>query len=653
MRWRESGTTMNSLAENVFNTRPVCILELPLNDDIRVLHPEQVILKIGTDYRDVGAFCYALRSGRPRKAGQPTEVVLSSFLKQRPAQILQAIKSLSAMLAGNRLSTISSTAEYFRYLMNWADASGHADCLSGGVATRNAFRAYAIHVEDRFRRQEFGSRFANKLQKGALEILQAITGIDDLARGVRLVKDVGWRNGGTDPAPDHDFAHMLAMSQSLFDGLCDLVLESRTFPYKLELPRSLGWECSHLWVFPTLTWRLPPHQWGVARETLSTPYWPYDYQHGRVATLDEIWQRYKGRYKSTQRSAANAQIRRATRRINAANINRRDYMRILLAMHAHNAFCWLFHANTGGNQQPILDLETDGTLDKEVANQGYRNIKFRAAGKEVPIPVPTEFLPSLRRFMELRAWILNGTSCPYLFITLGHYKKRTAPQKARTKILANHINVLRRIDPKLKSIAARETRATVNDALLRKYDAGVVAKVLGHAEATELAKYGRGSVVDHRDDMTVLLQKISSAAQKQAVIPIRAELNKKAKELEQGGGCNHFGHPEAMTDDPGLQPDCAGGCWFCKHRMLVADEQDARKIASAAFVMEQLIIGPQHECKLRPLITKCESDLESIAQTRDCQPMVELVTHDVRENGNLTAYWAAKYHLFLELEVIA
>lgn len=106
---------MNSLAENVFNTRPVCILELPLNDDIRVLHPEQVILKIGTDYRDVGAFCYALRSGRPRKAGQPTEVVLSSFLKQRPAQILQAIKSLSAMLAGNRLSTISSTAEYFRY----------------------------------------------------------------------------------------------------------------------------------------------------------------------------------------------------------------------------------------------------------------------------------------------------------------------------------------------------------------------------------------------------------------------------------------------------------------------------------------------------------------------------------------------------------
>ncbi|MNW10120.1 hypothetical protein D3C71_2072670 [compost metagenome] len=77
-----------------------------------------------------------------------------------------------------------------------------------------------------------------------------------------------------------------------------------------------------------------------------------------------------------------------------------------------------------------------------------------------------------------------------------------------------------------------------------------------------------------------------------------------------------------MTDDPALRPDCAGGCWFCNHRMLVADELDARKVASAAFVMEQLILGPQHEVKLRPLIVKCETDLECIAQTRDCHAMV-------------------------------
>ncbi|MCH7479068.1 MAG: hypothetical protein IIA14_13335 [SAR324 cluster bacterium] len=86
--------------------------------------------------------------------------------------------------------------------------------------------------------------------------------------------------------------------------------------------------------------------------------------------------------------------------------------------------------------------------------------------------------------------------------------------------------------------------------------------------------------------------------------------------------------------------------------MLVADELDAKKVASAAFVMEQLILGPLHEAKLRPLIVKCEIDLESIAQSRDCRTMVERVRRDVFEDGNLTSYWAEKYHLFLELELI-
>jgi hypothetical protein len=87
--------------------------------------------------------------------------------------------------------------------------------------------------------------------------------------------------------------------------------------------------------------------------------------------------------------------------------------------------------------------------------------------------------------------------------------------------------------------------------------------------------------------------------------------------------------------------------------MLVADEEDARKVASAAFVMDQLTLGPQHEVALRPLINKCDSDLERIAQTGNCRPMVERVRKDVYEDGNLTPYWAEKYHLFLELEIIA
>lgn len=69
--------------------------------------------------------------------------------------------------------------------------------------------------------------------------------------------------------------------------------------------------------------------------------------------------------------------------------------------------------------------------------------------------------------------------------------------------------------------------------------------------------------------------------------------------------------------------------------MLVACEEDARKVASAAFVMEQVILGPQHEEAMRPLIGKCDEDLEKIAAFRDCRAMVERVRKDVYEKGSL------------------
>ncbi|MND36984.1 hypothetical protein D3C80_276540 [compost metagenome] len=654
MQWQESVTTMNKPASNQFTTRPAYVLELPVKESVRILHPEQVILKIGLDYREIGAFCYSLRSDKRRKSGQPTEVVLSSFLKQRPKQMLQAIKVLSAASEGKAPATVSATAFYLKTLLDWADTNGHSDCLAGGDATRNAFRAYAADVADRFRRQEFGTRTASRLQSEVCALLVAITGVEDLARGVRIIKNKDWVNGGTEPVPDHDFAHLLAMSMSLFDGLCDLVLNHRPFPFKLDMPKSLGWEQNHLWAFPTRPWHLPPHQRdpSVRKKLGTNASWPYDYQHGRLATVEEIWHHYKAPTQRMQRNGATHKIRAAKRQLDTANAEPRHRWRFELGMLAHHAFCWLLHANSGGNQQPILDLETDGTLETTVAQQGFRNTKFRAAGTKVFIPIPAKFLPSLRKFMKLRAWLLDGTSCPYLFFTFGSHRAMPTPQRAHKFILWHYIESIRRIDPTLKPILAQKTRATVNDALLRKNDASVVAKILGHTEAMELAKYGRGSPVDHRDELTFVLEKISTVAKKQAVTLTRTDLGKQFKPLEQGGSCAHYGHPETMTDDPALRPDCAGGCWFCNHRMLVADELDARKVASAAFVMEQLILGPQHEVKLRPLIVKCETDLECIAQTRDCHAMVERVRRDVFEDGNLTSYWAEKYHLFLELEVI-
>ena len=641
---------MNSPAEDIFETRQTVVVELPLAPNTRILRPEQTIIKINSSFLDFGAFCYALRSNKVRKPGQPRDVVLSSFLSHRPKKILQAIKTLSSFETdlGKRPRTVLGVINSFKQFIDWADSSGYCDCLDGGDMTRRAYRAYAADVEERYRQHKFDSRYGWRLQWNTCEILQAITGSDDLSRGVRLIGVMNSGNGGTEPAGEHDFSHALAMNQALFDGLCKLILDNKPFPFKLDMPKSLGWKDCFLWIFPTNVWRFPPHLWGNEREKWKR--WAYDYANGRLATVAEVWHRFLHKTPADQRANAAHAIRYAQVLLDAANNDPRHSVRTMLAMIAHNSFLFLFFANTGVNFAVAQDIETDGEIDASTINQNYRTIKCRAQGKEVQVIAPAAFMPSLRRFMALREYLLNGASYPYLFLTLG-VNNAKPPAQMPNKAFVGQYNVLRGIDPKLPRIGAKKVRATVEDFYRRKTDAAIAARVMGHSEAVADRNYLAGSPIDHQDEMTIFLNKVSETAKKQRVVVDGTNLGD-TRPLEEGGRCPSFGHPEAMAEGVPVKPDCRQSCLFCANRILVANEGDTRKVASAAFVMEQLILGPLSEAELRPQILKCDDDLEKIATLDGCRDMVKRVRDDVYENGNLTPYFADKYQLFLELGVL-
>lgn len=647
---------MNRPAEPIFTTRPTVILELPLDKNARILHPEQVILKISDSYNDLGAFCYAMRSEKHRKPGQPCEVELGgSFLQQRPKQVLQLIKALSSLLTdgGMSLRTAQCYASSLRTFLNWADTNGLHDCLSGGDATRKAYAGFAEDTCERYRRQEIGESQHNNLIRNVHELLEATTGLEGLYRSTRKVKKRRNPNGGTEPLAPHDFAHAVALNQALFDGLSDLVLEKRPFPYKLMLPASLEWAENHLWLFPTQIWRLPPHQWGNEREKRGHPNWACDYAAGRLATPDEIAHRYaNGPYSSSPHKSAREAIRKAQALIDAANDDERNSYRMMLAMFAHNAFLSLFFCNTGANEAVARQIETDGEIDANTLNQQFRSIKHRAGGKSITLTVPTTFMPSLRRFMELRRWLLNGKSFPYLFFTLGHHNAKPPRQIVTASLESLYANVLRSIDPQLPRMGSRKLRASVADWYQRNHDVSVTAKVLQNTEGVAQKNYDAGSTIDQYDDLSLFLNSVSESAKRQRVTQNKAT---DSQPLEEGGCCDGFGHPEALADHVPVKPDCKSsqGCLFCVHRVLVACEEDARKVASAAFVMEQVIFGPKHEEALRPLILKCDNDLKKIADFGNCSAMVERVRKDVFQNSNLTPFFADKYQLFLELGVIA
>ncbi len=641
---------MNKLPPTVFAARPVVILDLPLAPNTRLLHPEQVMLKVGRFVHDVGAFCYGVRSNKSRKANDPRDVILASFRKERVRQIRQVITVFSMFLeeGGKRPVTVVHHLIHFKTFMDWADTNGCPDCLAGGDATRQAYRLYANDVEDRLRRHEFESANGFHLQSGVLTVLEAVTGLIDLGKGVRFIRNRSGSNGGTEPASQHDFAHALALNDSFFQGLCDLILENQPFPFRLTMPKFLGWEQDHLWVFPTVRWFLPPHQWGEAREQMGHSNWTCNYEQGRLATVEELSPKYSGSDR-IKHGSARFGLRQAAKGLASANSDARDHYRRMLAMTAHNAFYFLFLANTGGNASPVADIETDGVLDVATANAGYRTTKWRAQGKEVSLIVPVAFVPALRRFMELRRYLLNGQEFPHLFLTLGGGKRDDPAQINLTATVTNY-KLLRRIDPQLPKMSPRKIRATVSDYYHRKHDAVIEAAVLQHQETTAEKSYNAGTEAGQHTELTLLMEKIAQKAQ-QKVVANGTVIND-ARVLEDGGVCPSYGQPESISSDAPVTPNCKTGCLFCAKRVLIAGEEDTRKVASAACLMEQLIIGPKSEAEFRPQIVKCDEDLAKIRAFEGCESMVDRVKKDVFENGNMTPYFADKYQLFLELGIL-
>lgn len=638
----------------IFSRRPTITIELPLAKNEQILRPEQVIVKIGHSNQDFGAFCYALRSER-KAIGHPCGVVLNSFIKQRPRQIRQIVKAISALItdAGLRNHTVISYANYLKTFIDWTDKNGMHDCLAGGEGTRRAFRAWAEHTQERYRRQEIGEHSHNRCI--AINVLlEAATGLEGLSHGVRKLRKPWNPNGSTEPIAPRDFAHAIALNQSLFDGLCDLVLKQLPFPYRLALPATLGWTENILWVFPLHVWCRPPHEWGKEREQSNTPCWAYDYEAGGLARPEDIVHRYAVQpLPSGQLKVARHAVSLAKKQVSAANLDGQFWVRRRLAMLAQHAFLMLFICQTGANESVVREIETDGEFDLTTVNQRFRSIKFRAGGKPISLDVPVSFLPNLRRFMELRRYLLNGTSFPYLFFSLGITSATLPARRISNEPLKSlYSNILRNIDPQLPRLSTRKLRASVADWYQRHHDASITAKVLQNSEQTSLKHYDAGSLVDHREELSLFLQSVATAARQQPIVSLAKAAD--APRLEEGGRCNNFGRPEALASEVPVTPDCrdSQGCLFCAQRVLVACEDDARKVASAAFLMEQVILGPKHEETLRPLIAKCDEDLRSIAAFENCFGMVERVREDVFERGNLTPFFADKYQLFLELGVI-
>lgn len=623
------------------------VYELPLAEGVRVIRPEQVVLKFeSAGSVDVGSLCYLRRGKNKRLAACHSQLVdISSYDASRSRSVVEVIRFISDLFRDSGLSHNTLRFNVFTFIsdfMTWSDHHGHYSVLVDHDAAREAFRGFVGHLRDQAMQNRVSVNIAAGVQYKVLWFLENFLGMDDLARGVNLLRRSRKATEETAPPCEETQGKVLALCESLFIGLTDLTVDHLPYPFSLKMPEYLQWENNALWVFPCAQWCVPPGYQQVVGE--KTRNHAYNHAAGRIATLDEIKDLYSNAY-DPKRAIKSAQERIAT-----ANRDTRDYARIQAAQFAHNAFAVLFVASIAMNRAQVLELpwgSDDYKLDVE--RQGFRTLKWRAGGRACHFEISPVFIPKFQRFLELRRYLLNGKDCEFLFFTLGtNANKASIPQQMGKALFYTFGRALSTFDP--VNVTPREWRAAKSDWLVKSTDLATAALVLQTSEGTFRKHYTAGSSTQHLNEMSAYFDRVAK------VVADRGQIIEGSVERATGM-CASYGAPHEVAPDVPVTPDCRTpeGCLFCDKFKVHADEKDTRKLLSCRFCLLQTAplasSEEQFQRLFAPILERIQSILDEIEVRKP--GLVPRIKVEVEEEGELDPYWAGKMEMLMDLELVS
>lgn len=303
------------------------------------------------------------------------------------------------------------------------------------------------------------------------------------------------------------------------------------------------------------------------------------------------------------------------------------------------------------NFSVVSDLKWNRDYVIGPAQQGFREVKWRARGKPYSAVIRLNFLPLFRRYIALRAFLLGEQSCDSLFISFG-IQRTKAPSSITARRVDTLYTTLEILDPEIDWLRSRKLRAAKQDFHITNSDPAISAQIMGHSEETARKHYAAGSQTSHYGEMSVFFEEVWQAAARRMIILQSGET---VPDGVKGplGTCVGYDEPHTAMGDAPIQPDCKRleGCLFCDKHRVHSDECDTRKLASCAYVLRQAICLPSAETVFKPILERVEIILKDISALEGHAEMVARIVHEVEVDGELDAYWAGKLLLLNELEI--
>lgn len=628
---------------------PAIIYDLPLTDEAVLLRPETVILRFPHGKTvDIGALCYLQREAPSIYEGKRRpwigrRVDLQSLNNERITIVRSLITYISNNLkhSGRRVETTRDNTSRFVAFMSWADKNGYVNTLNDIKEVQPVLRAYVEHIREQVATNAITNNHGARQQAAVLSFVSEFFATDDLHRGFNLLRVNHTAKVATPPPDDNAQARVLALCESLFDGLSALILDKKNYPHQILLPKYLNYPNDTLWVFPTTSWFRTPL---MEAERLSKGFQcgGYNYNNGRLFTQQELRNEYTNKKNCELRQI----LSKSDNQLEIANCNWQHVQRRRVAAQALNLFFLLFIAQTGMNLAQVTNLSWSDNHVVSTTNQSFRTIKWRASNREVFFELPVSFMPKFKRYLELRKYLLNETPCDLLFFKTKE-GAHGSPTQFKTGLESIYL-MLRRLDPDLPKVLPRQWRAAKSDWLIRNTDPSTTALVLQNSEKTVLASYAAGSETVHLEEMTNFLEEMSKIviAEGQA---LTGGVNLAI------GVCSKFGVPHQASNAP-VHSNCKGqeGCLFCDKFKIHADAEDTRKLLSCRYYLYQAapLAGSeeQRNSMLGPIFNRIELILNEISQ-QDSN-LVSKITHEVEVEGELSPYWARKLEMLMDLGIV-
>jgi len=632
-----------------YSNRPITVFTLPAAEGVMVLHPEQSVLKC-VRHIDLGALCYLKRSNENMARGLGRKVDVDSLDNARAESIRKITNTILQHSAARELAvqTIAQRYNAFIKFVDWCDSNEHESALAGVAAGCSALRGYVAHLRHLFDANGIAMATATGYQNIVIMVLNQHFDIPNIALGINLIKfDRNLISNTLVPTQDK-FGKFMSINLAVFDGIFDLVIEKKEFPYAVKMPQFVGYANNQMWIFPVKKgWARHPDS--IVGEDCRA----YDHENGRIKSFDEVFHLY-----SIKHNAAGA-IKRTLAVIANANGDMRAPSRIQFASMANSIFIRLFEAITGANRADIERIEWTEEIASQIAKpdtarQGFRSIKVRAANREVFYQIGVTYMSLLRKFARLREWLLDGDSCDRMFFQFnapgasGLKGPVTLTPNNTIKLIGSFLTIY----PSFKKInlGNRGTRASKQDDVIRNYDPAIGAKIMQHSLSTAMRSYSNGSAELARDEIGDFLQRVHSV--------VENGRDTKIEEERAAGSCISKNQPRPIVFDPPVTPDCRNpeGCLFCDKYRAHADEKDILKLLSAKFVVGQTsqlaVSAEEYDRVFGATITRIDKILLEIRAVNDSMSVaIDRISKEVLKDG-LDDYWSLKMSELYELGIL-